>query len=174
MPQTLKLRSGEVEAQRCSTTDLPSPLCGRDWGAGSSVEFLLSTLETTRVSAQENLQSTPAAPWSARKKAIAEVADRIAPERARWIARNAYYYRTDREYMRFLIPEGARVLDVGCRTGDLLAALKPSIGLGTHLSQKMVKIAREVHPELEFRAGDVEDPGFVATLPGPFDFIVLS
>jgi ubiquinone/menaquinone biosynthesis C-methylase UbiE len=138
------------------------------------VEFLLSTLEKTRVSAQENSQPTPAAPWSARKRAIAEFADRIAPERARWIARNAYYYRTDREYMRFLIPEGARVLDVGCGRGDLLAALKPSMGLGIDLSQKMIEIAREVHPELEFRAGDVEDPAFVATLPGPFDFIVLS
>ena len=94
----------------------------------------MSTLEKTRVSAQENLQPTPAAPWSGRKRAIAEFADRIAPERARWIARNAYYYRTDREYMRFLIPEGARVLDVGCGRGDLLAALKPSMVLGIYLS----------------------------------------
>ena len=134
----------------------------------------MSTLEKTHASAQENLQPTPAAPWSARKRTIGEFADRIAPERARWIARNAYYYRTDREYMRFLIPEGASVLDVGCATGDLLAALKPSMGLGIDLSQKMIEIARQVHPELEFRVGDVEDPAFVATLPGPFDFIVLS
>jgi hypothetical protein len=46
----------------------------------------------------------PAAHSSARKKAIVEYADRIAPERECWIARNAYYYQTDREYMRFLIP----------------------------------------------------------------------
>ena len=76
--------------------------------------------------------------------------------------------------MRFLIPEGARVLDLGCGTGDLLAALKPSIGVGVDLSQEMIGIARELHPALEFRTGDIEDAAFVATLPGPFDFIVLS
>ena len=134
----------------------------------------MSTLEKTRGPLKRNLQSNPAAPWSARKKAVAEFADRVAPERGCWIARNAYYYRTDREYMRFLIPEGARVLDLGCGTGDLLAALKPSMGLGVDLSHKMVEIARGLHPGLEFRAGDVEDPAFIASLPGPFDFIVLS
>jgi SAM-dependent methyltransferase len=120
------------------------------------------------------VQPTAAAPWSARKKAIAEFADGIALERARWIARNSYYYQTDCEYMRFLIPEGARVLDLGCGTGDLLAGLKPSIGVGIDLSHKMIEIARRTHPELEFHAGDIEDPDFIATLPGPFEFIVLS
>jgi ubiquinone/menaquinone biosynthesis C-methylase UbiE len=33
--------------------------------------------------------------------------------------------------IRFLIPEGARVLEIGCGTGDTLAALKPSYGLAS-------------------------------------------
>ena len=134
----------------------------------------MDTLNRTRGSLKENLQPTAAVPWSARKKAIVEFADRIAPERARWIARNAYYYRTDREYMRFLIPEGARVLDLGCGTGDLLAALKPATGVGVDLSSGMIEIAQKLHPGLEFRVGDIEDPELIASLPGPFEFIVLS
>ena len=36
----------------------------------------------------------------------------------------------DRKFMQFLIPPGKRVLELGCGRGDLLAALKPSYGVG--------------------------------------------
>lgn len=110
----------------------------------------------------------------ARKAAIHAWAEERATERDRWIARNASYYDEDRRYMRFLVPEGARVLDIGCGTGDLLAALKPGLGVGVDLSEKMVETARAKFPALDFRCGDIEDAEFVATLPGAFDYIVLS
>src|SRR5262249_35123929 len=95
-------------------------------------------------------------------------------ERERWIERNAFFYEQDEAYMRFLIPEGLRVLDLGCGTGRLLAALKPSRGVGIDLSPAMVAAARARHPQLEFLEGDVENPGLLASLEGPFDVIVLS
>ena len=36
----------------------------------------------------------------------------------------------DETYLRFLVPESARVLEIGCGTGDTLAALKPCHGVG--------------------------------------------
>ena len=111
---------------------------------------------------------------SPRKLEIRAHADAMAQERDNWIAANPTYYEDDRNYMRFLVPEGARVLDLGCATGDLLARLKPDVGVGIDLSEKMIEVARAKHPGLEFIAGDVEDPGLLENIKQPFDFIILS
>ena len=111
---------------------------------------------------------------SDRKRAIRDLADRLAPEQANWKARNPYFHDEDKRYMRFLVPEGLRVLELGCATGDLLAALRPSRGVGLDLSERMIALAQASHPELEFVVGDAEDPGTLQSLGGPFDVIVLS
>ncbi len=113
-------------------------------------------------------------PVPPRKKRILSLADRLASERHRWIERNRYFYRNDRQYMRFLIPEGVRVLDLGCGIGDLLAALEPSHGVGVDFSSAMVDEARRRYPQLEFHVGDIEDKTFINSMEGPFDYIVLS
>lgn len=114
------------------------------------------------------------APEIARKRAIRDQADSMAGERERWIERNAYYYGEDHGYTRFLVPPGLRVLDLGCGTGRLLAALKPSRGVGVDFSPAMVDEARRRHPDLEFHVGDVEDPDVLDQVGGPFDVILLS
>jgi SAM-dependent methyltransferase len=106
--------------------------------------------------------------------AIRELADRLAPDRDRWIARNSFFYDEDYRYLRFLIPEGLRVLDLGCGTGTLLAALKPSRGVGVDFSTRMIEIARKKFPHIEFHTGDVEDRNTFAGIAGSFDYIVLS
>jgi 2-polyprenyl-3-methyl-5-hydroxy-6-metoxy-1,4-benzoquinol methylase len=60
-------------------------------------------------------------PPSSRKLRLRDFSEQMAPERHRWIERNAYFYEDDYRYMRFLVPEGSRVLDLGCGIGDLLA-----------------------------------------------------
>jgi hypothetical protein len=40
----------------------------------------------------------------------------------RWREFNASYHDDDRKFMRFLIPPGKRVLELGCSRGDLLAS----------------------------------------------------
>src|SRR6516162_3585909 len=110
---------------------------------------------------------------SERKRDIRRLADASAPERRKWIARAAFFHEEDLRYLKFLIPEGARVLELGCGTGDLLAALKPSFGVGVDFSEGMIKEARAAHPELTFLVGDIEDAAFVRSLPGPFDVIVV-
>jgi ubiquinone/menaquinone biosynthesis C-methylase UbiE len=88
--------------------------------------------------------------------------------------RDTYRNRVHAAY-RFAIPAGSRVLEVGCGTGDLLAALAPAYGLGVDCSPKMVQLARQRHPTLEFVEADVFDDQTLARCIGePFDAIVLS
>lgn len=111
---------------------------------------------------------------SPRKADLRDHYDRLAPERDDWIARNGYFHADDETYMRFLVPSGSRVLELGCGTGRLLAALAPSRGVGVDISPAMVEAARTNHPELEFHVGDGEDPAALGDIAGPFDVIVLS
>lgn len=112
---------------------------------------------------------------SERKRAILEHAEGVAETREKWRARNKAYYDDDVAYMRFLIPEGARILDLGCGTGTPLADLNPSRGVGIDFSEAMVAEARRRYPHLEFYVADVEDLTELEHLiGGPFDYIVMS
>ena len=100
--------------------------------------------------------------------------DSLAPDRDRWVERNRAFHEADRAYLRFLIPENASVLEIGCGTGDTLSFLRPSRGVGIDLSPAMVERARERHPGLEFHTGNAEDPTVLAGIEGRFDVILLS
>ncbi|MBI3829391.1 MAG: glycosyltransferase [Planctomycetes bacterium] len=101
--------------------------------------------------------------------------DALAPEREKWRRRNlGYYLELERQY-RFVVPPGARVLEVGCGLGELLAALEPAQGVGVDLSEQMIRRAKEKFPgkNLRFVAGSIED--FCKDAQGAtFDYIVLS
>lgn len=80
------------------------------------------------------------------------------------------YWRRLSEVFRQIIPEGQRVLELGCGTGGLLAHLKPSRGVGVDFCEAAVLTARAEHPDIEFVVGDADD----FDVGGPFDFVVLS
>ena len=66
---------------------------------------------------------------------------------------------------------GARILDVGCGTGWLSAALSPFGEVtGTDLSEGAVEEARNAHPKVAFHCGDF----LSLPLVGPFDLIVSA
>ena len=81
-----------------------------------------------------------------------------------------YYHRRLTEIYQFLIPPGQRVLELGCGEGDLIAALKPSTGVGVDFSPEMIARARNRHPEIEFLLQDVHE----LNLSGTFDYIIVS
>jgi SAM-dependent methyltransferase len=110
---------------------------------------------------------------AARQRRVGQL-DAVAAERDRWRRRNAFYYRSIEELARFIVPEGARVLEIGCGTGDLLAALRPSEGVGVDVAPAMVERARGKHPHLEFVVGDAETLDVPALSGRTFDYIVMS
>ena len=81
-----------------------------------------------------------------------------------------YYRNRLAEIYRFLVPPGARMLELGCARGDLLAALKPSYGVGVDVSPALVSQARARYPHLQFVEADAHffDAG------EKFDFILCS
>jgi SAM-dependent methyltransferase len=113
-------------------------------------------------------------PLTKRQQAIRALFDRVAPERKRWIARNQYFYDTDYAYMRFLVPVGSRVLEIGCGDGELLKALRPSHGVGIDISAAMIEAARKNAPQFEYHVGNAEDVATLKAVGGPFDYIILS
>ncbi len=72
---------------------------------------------------------------------------------------------------RFVVPAGSRVLEIGCGTGDLLAALAPEGGVGVDFSPAMLAEARRRYPNLQFVEADAHD---LSAVEGTFDVIVLS
>lgn len=108
-----------------------------------------------------------------RKRRRASYFDLLAAERDRWKARGAYYHRTIETLCRRHVGPGARVLELGCGTGDLLASLDPdpSGSLGVDLAPAMVERARAKYPALRFEARDAEALGLEGRT---FDAVVAS
>ncbi len=81
-----------------------------------------------------------------------------------------YYHDAITRIYKFLIPLGQRVLELGCGEGDLLAELKPSVGVGVDFCPEMICRARERHRELTLIPGDVHE----LEIPEKFDYVILS
>ena len=99
--------------------------------------------------------------------------DGLAAGELGWNRRNRYFRERLTQFVRHFVPTGARVLDVGCGTGDLLAGLEPREGAGVDCSEKMVEIARGEHPGMTFVPGFVESLDGVNVPDGPYDYITI-
>jgi ubiquinone/menaquinone biosynthesis C-methylase UbiE len=113
-------------------------------------------------------------PSSRRKREFLDHIETTLDDQPRWRARNAQYYAEDTRFMRFLIPPGKRVLELGCGRGDALASLDPAYGVGVDFSPKAISVAERRYPQLHFVLGDVEDRATLAAIEGPFDYIVVA
>jgi ubiquinone/menaquinone biosynthesis C-methylase UbiE len=80
------------------------------------------------------------------------------------------YHRRLEDIYQAVIPPGQRVLEVGCSTGDLLAAVAPALGVGIDFSETMLVQAAEKYPHLCFLQADAHR----LPLYGSFDVIILS
>ncbi|MBN1159580.1 MAG: glycosyltransferase [Bacteroidales bacterium] len=101
----------------------------------------------------------------------------IAATRLVWKKRNRFYHRSLENYFTWLIPVSSRVMEIGCGTGDLLAAVRPSYGLGIDFSENMIEIARSRYPELNFIQADIEESEHLVVSENetrPFDYVILS
>jgi len=96
--------------------------------------------------------------------------DQMAEQWDSYQARSRYYHGQIRSLFRAHVQPGSAVLEVGCATGDLLAALAPKRGVGIDLSARMIEVAKAKHPDLTFLRAD----GTTFDTGERFDVIVLN
>lgn len=94
----------------------------------------------------------------------------IASNRDKWIKKNKYYYEKLIEFLKFNIPEGSNVIEIGCGTGYILNSLNPSKGVGIDISSGMINVSKEKYPQYDFYLMDAEN----ITIDEKFDFIIVS
>ncbi len=94
-----------------------------------------------------------------------------AQDRWGWASRS-YQSRLIKVYQS-LIPNGQRVLEIGCGKGDLLASLCPSEGVGIDFSAHMVADAQARYPGLRFYPFDAHTLS-QCIKDETFDVIILS
>ena len=101
--------------------------------------------------------------------------DILANERDKWRNKNLYYHQQIESLVTFFIPKNKSVLDIGCGTGELLAATQPAHGVGIDFSPEMIKVATN-----NFVKSDDEQFSFVVktaetlSIKETFDFVILS
>jgi ubiquinone/menaquinone biosynthesis C-methylase UbiE len=96
--------------------------------------------------------------------------DAVAPQRAKWIRANSYYYGRLKRLLQFIIEPGMRVLESRCETGQFLASVKPSYGVGVEISDAMAAVARQENPQLRFVKSDPEELDLGET----FDYVIVN
>ena len=96
--------------------------------------------------------------------------ENLSSKRVKWKKRNRFYHKILERHYSFIIPAGSRVLELGCGTGELLSAVKPSYGVGVDYSQNMLDIASKNFPSLRFIHASVEE--FKPS--EEFDYIIIS
>jgi ubiquinone/menaquinone biosynthesis C-methylase UbiE len=103
--------------------------------------------------------------------ALESIFDRYAAEVLTWQRRNRGYHRAIESTAKHYIPPGERILEIGSGTGDLLASLNPSEGVGIDISGEMTRLASQRHPHLKFHQMAVEELNLTGKT---FDIILLS
>lgn len=104
------------------------------------------------------------------KENVKEYFNQSAAARDKWKKKNSYYHNEIKSLLKFLVPKNSKILDIGCSTGDILAEMEPSRGVGVDISSKAIDIARAKYPRLTFTEADAEN----LNLNEKFDYIILT
>lgn len=96
--------------------------------------------------------------------------DTVARKLDTWTGWGGYYHRRLTQVYQSLVAPGQSVIEFGCARGDLLAALRPAVGIGVDFSGEMIRRAAQRHPTLRFVQADVHE----LDLDEKFDVIILS
>lgn len=105
-----------------------------------------------------------------REQEVVAYFDAFAGEDERWRRRNLGYHSLIEKLVRFHVPPGKRVLEIGSGGGWLLEALEPEVGVGIDASAGMVDAASARFPHLRFE----HVAGADLDLGESFDYVVLS
>ncbi|TSC77195.1 MAG: glycosyl transferase family 2 [Parcubacteria group bacterium Gr01-1014_31] len=112
-------------------------------------------------------------PTTSSKQQLADFFAARAAQADAWRAKNSYYYQWLGRLLRFILPPGGQVVDVGSGLGDLLSAVAPTRGVGLDFSPAMTAISARRHPgdHLRFVTADIDrEVGSRET----FDAVIVS
>jgi SAM-dependent methyltransferase len=84
-------------------------------------------------------------------RALRDYYNSIAPQWDYWRSHNRFYHEQVSELVVGAIVPKRPVLDIGCGTGDVLASVRPSAGVGLNVAEKLTQMAREKYPDAELR-----------------------
>lgn len=130
----------------------------------------LENPETARPNVREIADDRPDAAQTAYREARMAHWDSLASHPQRWTELGGYYHQRLIEIYQFLVPPGQSIIELGCANGDLLASLRPSLGVGVDFSHEQIERASRRHPSLRFIECDVHD----LEAGGPYDVVILS
>jgi ubiquinone/menaquinone biosynthesis C-methylase UbiE len=91
-------------------------------------------------------------------------------------SRNSYFHGYLSRIVAHQVLPHSRVLDIGCGSGDMLAACRPAHGVGIDINPAALDDARSRHADLTFHELAVEELHKLSGLgeAAPFDYIILS
>ena len=107
---------------------------------------------------------------SKRRKGFFNHFEKLAPNLKKYRKRYAYFWNDIVRYCNYFIHEDDSVLEIGCATGDMLVKMKGRKKTGIDFSLKMIEIAKEQYPDIDFYVQNAENLNLNET----FDTIVLS
>ncbi len=81
-----------------------------------------------------------------------------------------YYYGRIQKRLSQIVEPGARVLEIGCGRGEMLASLNPSVGVGIDADSTQIAEARKRYADLRFFRMRFED---VHELNEKFDYVLF-
>ncbi|MEN8128259.1 MAG: glycosyltransferase [Planctomycetota bacterium] len=90
-------------------------------------------------------------------------------ELLKWRRRNSYYYSFLDKLFASNIRPGSRVLHIGCQSGDLLASVQPSYGVGIDPDGALIELAKKRFTHLNFFTADPHQ----CELDEKFDYIIV-
>ncbi|MCX8080267.1 MAG: bifunctional class I SAM-dependent methyltransferase/glycosyltransferase family 2 protein [Bacteroidia bacterium] len=95
-----------------------------------------------------------------------------SPKRLKKNFISRYYWKEITDYLSYFCHKSSSILEVGCGTGDLLAALPGSNKTGVDFSDKQIEVAKKkyAHLGIEFVLSDIMD----YQTEKKFDIIILS
>jgi len=88
-----------------------------------------------------------------------------------WKAKNPLYHQAIQNYFHRAVAPEESVIEFGCATGDLLAALPAKRKVGLDAAPGMIARARQKHPGMEWAVHDCELPWGQA---GQFDVVIMA
>jgi len=111
------------------------------------------------------------------KNEIDTISKEYAEKKIYWRKRNWYYHESIINQLKFFIPEGSSIIEIGCGMGDTLSSLNPDPGVGIDKNKFLLEKGKEKYPGIKFILSDIEGNNPLNELINSsqkFDYIIIS